>query len=1105
MNLTINEMNKNRNADIKEKLEINHTFIVPNRFTMSTEREIFETLNLVGATDISVVSFSRLATIYLRKEAYKRCLTREGSILVLKKVVDKLKSKLKRYGKVAESTGFSKEMFAVIDAIRNSGHEPEDLLNAREKVTNAVALKLEDIALLYAGYLDSLDNMDDAVTKLERYTSHIKRIVAIRSTRFYVVGFIHFSAKEKKILANLIKYSKSICVGLTVKLDGENKDLYPNQLPGEIEKLGEDANLEADIKILNIDIKEPFNTINKELFAYKGGTADNCFVGKNNPPVVLYRENTVYDEANRIACEIAYLIKHEGYRYKDIAVINCDPTFIDILTSILTRYKIPYFADLKYPLSETILYNYLIAAIETIAFNFRADKVLKLVKSPMFGVDHEKSCLFENFVIKYNINFGGFQKPFTIEDESNKEEIEAIRSKVASIAPAKHESSKITASEFVEICKSLLTKNDFVIQYDQVITNNKLDSRLKLVNSRARGKIDEILDEINELLNDYSASITSFIETLKAMIAAVQISLIPQSLDSVFVGNIIDSRFNGLKAIFVTGAASGMLPSEKGYFTMITATDSDILADNELPIYPNPIQLMREEEFLLLDIIARVKERLYIGYAASLPNGTLTRASNAFKEICRITGLKPTSIEDKFLPEVARNSKELEDCAISMENAYFQYLATLGRDKLLNKRALINRNILLESLNDEFKERVRTLTKENDDRYIPAVEFFFEKLPHQDGHAISVSQLESYFRCPHLHYLRYGIKLKERETADLGIIDVGNIIHKALENYFRRTKSRLRDESDENTSFLQKACEDSINESIAVLAKKDTSEDLSKTNILARIKKECRKAIECMTNNILRSKYTPTFIEAGFGENQDFPYIMITTSNNDVYYMRGKIDRVDLFEDKAVVIDYKTGGVTSDLKDVYSGVKIQLFAYLNAIKARGYKPIAAFYIAVRDSYHNEIDADYGVVGHVVNYPEMFDDFDHCAYEKGLKEMGSKLTSPNWPFKLEYSKTLNDLKPSSKDHALEEADFDKYIIYTKELAGKALEEIVSGYCEKSPISDSSIATTCSKCTYMRVCSSEGEAGERCKPTPPSKKEASDSELIAGNNKKIKDRA
>ena len=49
--------------------------------------------------------------------------------------------------------------------------------------------------------------------------------------------------------------------------------------------------------------------------------------------------------------------------------------------------------------------------------------------------------------------------------------------------------------------------------------------------------------------------------------------------------------------------------------------------------------------------------------------------------------------------------------------------------------------------------------------------------------------------------------------------------------------------------------------------------------------------------------------------------------------LRGKIDRIDLSEDKKyfLIIDYKTGEAHINLPEIFVGVNIQLLTYLNSV------------------------------------------------------------------------------------------------------------------------------------------------------------------------------
>jgi ATP-dependent helicase/nuclease subunit B len=415
---------------------------------------------------------------------------------------------------------------------------------------------------------------------------------------------------------------------------------------------------------------------------------------------------------------------------------------------------------------------------------------------------------------------------------------------------------------------------------------------------------------------------------------------------------------------------------------------------------------------------------------------------------------------------------------VTQENAYFQYLTGMGKSFEYNQAARHNFNILYASLGDELKSRVDLLAETYIDTFKPPIDFFFD--PIENNFAVSVSQLESYFRCPHLHYLRYGADIKERETADLKYVDVGNIVHKSLELYFSRTIGRLRDSTQEGVQFLAATAKSAVKEAIATGLKRDVEENVGKANLIYRLECECLKAITELTNSVLRSVFDPKYIETSFGFGQVFPAVKIEI-NEQVFMLRGKIDRIDTYNDKTVVIDYKTGSTSSDLKDVYCGIKIQLFAYLNAIATGGGIPVAAYYIPIRDSYETEKDASYGVIGHVLNYPEMYEDFDKQAYDEACRTK-EKTSSPNWPFNVRYKKKAGIVEATSKTSILSESIFNKFIEYSIDVARNGIDEICDGYSQCSPISGGR-GHACEMCAYMRICGADGEKNARVKPKLP----------------------
>ena len=85
--------------------------------------------------------------------------------------------------------------------------------------------------------------------------------------------------------------------------------------------------------------------------------------------------------------------------------------------------------------------------------------------------------------------------------------------------------------------------------------------------------------------------------------------------------------------------------------------------------------------------------------------------------------------------------------------------------------------------------------------------------------------------------------------------------------------------------------------------------------------------------------------EVNFTPQQILP---LELENGEKVYLEGKIDRVDMLEmgskRYARVIDYKSGNTTLNLEDVYYGLRLQLFLYLDAVLTmRQALPAGVFY------------------------------------------------------------------------------------------------------------------------------------------------------------------
>ena len=164
----------------------------------------------------------------------------------------------------------------------------------------------------------------------------------------------------------------------------------------------------------------------------------------------------------------------------------------------------------------------------------------------------------------------------------------------------------------------------------------------------------------------------------------------------------------------------------------------------------------------------------------------------------------------------------------------------------------------------------------------------------------SVSGLETYAKCPFKYYVEKGLGITEKRPIDLDPILTGNIVHFVLEKYFsaKQTKDPER--------FVEFA--------FGELSKKTEYAVLfghKKFKYgLDRLKKECVKTIKDIVANQSVSKFKISnleFVVRGDGFDEEL---------TDLAFF-GVVDRIDRLDDKALVIDYKTGTVDRSSKNFY--------------------------------------------------------------------------------------------------------------------------------------------------------------------------------------------
>ena len=293
--------------------------------------------------------------------------------------------------------------------------------------------KLNDIYTVYSQFQENIKNNyideNDSLTILKEQLDSTNMF---DNTEIYIDEFVGFTKQEYDIIEKLLEKAYNVTISITSDelyktKDASNDIFYTNkETISKILKIAKSNNIKIDEPIKKEEIyrfkNKELNHIEKNLynFPYK----------KFNDDVTnlkLFLANNQYSEVENIARTIVKLVRDEGYRYRDIAIItkNID-TYSNLCKAIFNEYNIPVYIDEKRDLSQNILVKYLISILDVFSKNWTYDSVINYIKSGFTNISQEDIYLLENYALEWNIRGSSWYKQdwnFKDADEKGEEQI----------------------------------------------------------------------------------------------------------------------------------------------------------------------------------------------------------------------------------------------------------------------------------------------------------------------------------------------------------------------------------------------------------------------------------------------------------------------------------------------------------------------------------------------------------------------------------------------------------------------------------------------------------------------------------------------------------
>ncbi len=359
----------------------------------------------------------------------------------------------------------------------------------------------------------------------------------------------------------------------------------------------------------------------------------------------------------------------------------------------------------------------------------------------------------------------------------------------------------------------------------------------------------------------------------------------------------------------------------------------------------------------------------------------------------------------------------------------------------------------------------------------------------------SVTRLEKFASCPYAHFLLYGLGLKEREIHAFEPVDLGNVFHKAIELYSLKLRNEEKEWTTVTVEEQKQWAEDAVEQSIEayehdVLHKSERDE-----YHIQRMKRLMCRSVWAVTKQLEKGVFQPESYELEYGENQDLECTRYTLSEGQQMILRGKIDRVDTYQESThaggedrnpdiymKIVDYKTGNKEISLSELYYGLQLQLFVYLQAameskqIQVSDHQkviPAGVMYYRVDDPLVELSDKERSGIQEEAKKKLVEKGILESLVPEGIlndsaavvRMFDAEFTSKSEVIPVRWDEKSGGIKASK--HAMSTRDFEEVLTFTRSKITEIGNKIVQGNIEVTPYQEDK-KTGCEYCKFGEIC-------------------------------------
>lgn len=1048
--------------------EKNYYVIVPEQFTMQTQKALVEMHPGKGILNIDILSFERLAYRVFEETGgdNRKVLEDTGKSMVLQKMVQQHRKELDYLGSQMNKPGYLDEVKSLISEFMQYDIREDDLEEMKNKAKEQALLemKLKDVGVLYQSFKEFLEGHymtgEEVMDVLLRQLPFSEKL---KGAELLFDGFTGFTPIQVNVIRELLLLADRVCV--TVTMD-EREDIFapgkPHQLffmskqmirtlAGLTKALDDPVCLKSSGKS-RFSQAPAMHFLERNIFRYRKG-----IYAKEQQEIQIFAAASPLEEMREAARRMAQFVRIDGYRYGEIAVITGNlEEYARLASQVFEEAGIPYFIDEKHSVLMNPFVEYLRAAMEMAVQGFPYESVFRYLRCGMSEITREQADKLENYVLALGIR--GYKKWSEkwvrvyrgIEADQIRElnEIREIFAEEVSGLAEGFCAGKKTVEEYCRVLYGFILKSNVwqKLKKQEQKFKDAGDKAMEKEYNQIYGIVMDLLDKMVEILGNETVSRQEFRQLLETGLSQAQVALIPPSMDQVMVGDMERSRLKNIKALFFVGVNEGNIPKSTQTGGILSELDRDFFKEQGVELAPGPKELMNMQRFYLYLNMTKPGEHLILSFSDTNAKGE--GISPAYL-IGSIRGLYPKL-------EIERESSSYPENPEAGIGLFLEKLAmeTERDQELLSQTDAMFGELYSWYLREpEYRNRIQKLVQAAfEGKPEDIISRSVAKALYGEVSPYSATRLERFAACAFAHFLQYGMKLTERVEYEFKAMDMGNVMHEALEGFAEEVRKRglkWTELTEQERKQIADQCLDNI---VADYGNTVLKSSARNEYMIERARRILHRTVWALQKQLEQGEFQPEGFEVTFGG--------------------GRIDRVDILEDQnkvyVKVIDYKTGNTSFDLVYLYHGLQLQLMIYLDGalrVEQKKYPdkeiiPAGVFYYNIKDPMIQEkIDADVEAVS-----AGLMKELKMNGLVQADAELVHRMDNSLGSIPVAFNKDGSFRKNSSV------ADREQFAVlgrYVRTKIDKIRSSILEGDAQVSPY-ELGKKNACTYCPYMAVC-------------------------------------